>query len=163
MGQRFGAWRIVQLVHVRDLAEGIVQAGTRSEAANDIFNVAGIEAFTYRGIAAIVRRLAGFSDWTTSIPDRSRTWQRYVCTYDVTKAQRRLGFRPRVMMQEGLEELVAVVGTQETTQRRGAYAHHWRGEPGTVMYPGRHRTWPQSAGLGFTPGRDDSGFDWPDM
>jgi nucleoside-diphosphate-sugar epimerase len=163
MGQRFGAWRIVQLVHVRDLAEVIVQAGTRSEAANDVFNVAGTEAFTYRGIASIVRRLGGCSDWTTSIPDRSRAWQRYVFAYDVTKAQRRLGFRPRVMMQEGLEELVAVVGTQETNQRRDAYARHWRGESGTVMYPGRHRAWQQSAGLGLTPWRDASGFDWPDV
>ena len=122
-----------------------MQAGIRLEAANDIFNVAGIEAFTYRSIATMIRRLGGLSDWATRIPDHSRVWQRYVFAYDVTKAQRRLGFMPRVMMQEGLEELVATVDTRDTNHRSGAYAHHWWRDPGAVTHPGQHRAWQQRA------------------
>ena len=39
-----------QLIHVRDLAEVITQAGIRSEAANEIFNVAGMEVMTFRDL-----------------------------------------------------------------------------------------------------------------
>jgi nucleoside-diphosphate-sugar epimerase len=146
-GQSLGAGLTMQLVHVRDLAEVIVQAGTHLDVANDIFNVAGIEAFTYRSMASIIRRLGGLSDWTTRIPDHSRVWQRYVFAYDVTKAQRRLGFMPRVTMQEGLEELVAMVGTQDTNRESGAYARRWWRGPGAITYPGQYRAWQQRAAL----------------
>jgi nucleoside-diphosphate-sugar epimerase len=45
-------------------------------------------------------------------PDRSRTWQRYVLRYDVTKAQQKLGFIPRVTLQEGLVELVPAINAR---------------------------------------------------
>jgi UDP-glucose 4-epimerase len=96
----------LQLIHVRDLAEVIVQAGTYSEAANEIFNVAGIEVVTHRNLITMIRRLADVADRTTLTPDRSRIWQRYVVMYDVTRARQRLAFKPRVTLHEGLAEMV---------------------------------------------------------
>jgi nucleoside-diphosphate-sugar epimerase len=101
----------MQYIHVQDLAEIVVKAGTHPEATNEIFNVAGVEAPTYRYMATLIRRLAGRDDWLTLIPDRSRTWQRYLLAYDIAKAQHRLGFMPRVTIQEGLMELLAAIDT----------------------------------------------------
>jgi nucleoside-diphosphate-sugar epimerase len=96
-----------QLLHVRDLAEVVALAGTHSEAANEIFNVAGMEVVTYRNLVTMIRRLGGVTDRRTLIPDRSEVWRRFVVVYDVTKAQQRLGFTPRVTLREGLAEMVA--------------------------------------------------------
>jgi nucleoside-diphosphate-sugar epimerase len=111
----------MQLIHVRDLAEVIARAGSHPGAANEIFNLAGIEALTYRDIVTLIRRLWGLADRTMLRPNRSRIWQRYAFAYDVTKAQRRLRFMPRVTMQEGLEELVAAVDVRNSRRWRGAY------------------------------------------
>jgi nucleoside-diphosphate-sugar epimerase len=108
-----GAWGPMQLIHVRDLAAIVVKAGVHPEATNEIFNVAGSEAPTYRYITTLIRRLAGLDDWMIRIPDRSRTWQRYLLAYDIAKAQRTLGFMPRVTIQEGLMELLAAIDTRE--------------------------------------------------
>jgi nucleoside-diphosphate-sugar epimerase len=110
-----GAGLIMQLIHVRDLAEVIARAGTCPEARNEVFNVAGSEAFPLRIVATMIRQLKGLTDPRTLVPDRSRIWQRYVFVYDVTKAQHRLGFMPRVIMQEGLGELLAAVYDAESS------------------------------------------------
>jgi nucleoside-diphosphate-sugar epimerase len=102
----------MQILHVRDLAELIAQAGIHREATNEIFNVAGIEGQSYRYLAGLIRQLRGLGSWTMYTPDRSRTWQRYVLRYDVTKAQQKLGFIPRVTLQEGLVELVPAINAR---------------------------------------------------
>jgi nucleoside-diphosphate-sugar epimerase len=97
----------MQPIHVRDLADGITQAGNCPEAANEIFNLAGSEVLTYSNLVTMVRRLGGIADGMTLRPDRSRIWRRYDFIYDLTKTERSLGFMPRVMIHEGLAEMVA--------------------------------------------------------
>jgi nucleoside-diphosphate-sugar epimerase len=96
-----------QLIHIRDLSDVIVRAGTRPAAANEIFTVAGGEAYTFANIASLIRRLNGTPGRPGLLPDRSRIWQRYRFAYDLSKAQSKLDFKPRVMMQEGMSELLA--------------------------------------------------------
>ncbi len=103
------ARQTMQLIHVRDLAEVIARAGVHPAAANGTFNVSGTETYMYRNIAAMIRRLAGFLDEGTLLPDPSRIWRRYVLIYDVEKAQKQLGFNPRVTLHEGLAEVVTEV------------------------------------------------------
>ncbi len=50
---------VMQWVHVNDLAEAVVLAGTCPLAANAVFNIAGREAITMRDVAAAVRELTG--------------------------------------------------------------------------------------------------------
>jgi nucleoside-diphosphate-sugar epimerase len=111
----------LQLVHVKDLAEVIARAASRAEATNEIFNVAGTEAYTYGNIVALIRRLAGTTDGSMLLPDRSRIWQRYRFAYDVTKAQRQLDFKPRVAMQEGMAELLAARDGQKRVKPRAPH------------------------------------------
>lgn len=99
----------LQLIHVRDLAEAIVQAGIRPDVGDEVFNLSGTETYTYRNIAAMVKQLAGLVDAGALRPDPSRIWRRYVLAYDIEKAQKRLDFSPRVTLQEGLAEVVASV------------------------------------------------------
>lgn len=126
---------IMQLIHVRDLAEAIALTGTHPEATNEIFNLAGTEAFTYRNLATMIRRLGGLANPMALRPDRTRVWQRYAFSYDVSKAQRKLGFMPRVMMQEGLTELVAAVDVPVPNRpSREYYRNRWR-SPGAATHP----------------------------
>ncbi len=125
--------RIMQLVHVDDLAEAIVQAGSSPEATNEVFNVAGVESFTVRFMANLIRRLAGQTNPSMLRPDRSRTWQRYVSIYDITKAESTFGFSPRVSMHEGFAELVDAMGDRayespggKAPRRRPGGAKHGR-------------------------------------
>jgi nucleoside-diphosphate-sugar epimerase len=107
-----------QLIHVQDLAEVTALAGTHPEAANEIFNVAGMEVMTFRNLVTMILRSAGVTDRRTLIPDRSRVWRRYVVVYDVTKARQRLGFTPRVTLNEGLAEIVAAFMDGDLSLRR---------------------------------------------
>jgi nucleoside-diphosphate-sugar epimerase len=127
---RIASELLMQLIHVRDLAATIAEVGICPNAANEIFNVAGIETLSFRTIAAMIRRLKGRANRSTLVPDRSRIWQRYVLMYDVSKAQRRLGFMPRVTSQEGLAEVVAAVNGRNGPdfQHDGRY-QDWRGGP----------------------------------
>jgi nucleoside-diphosphate-sugar epimerase len=52
----------MQPIHAGDLVAMLVLAGNHPQAANDIFNTAGTEVFTYRNLAQRIRRLGGMED-----------------------------------------------------------------------------------------------------
>ncbi|HTN42204.1 MAG TPA: NAD(P)-dependent oxidoreductase [Nitrospiria bacterium] len=110
-----GSQVTMQLIHVRDLAEGIVRAGTLPEAAHEAFNLAGIEVATYRDVVSLIRRLGGRTEWVSPWPDPSQVWRRYVLIYEMTKAERLLGFVPGTAMQEGFAEMAAAFDTHGST------------------------------------------------
>jgi nucleoside-diphosphate-sugar epimerase len=78
---------------------------------------------TYRNLVTMVRRLGGVADGMTLRPDRSRIWRRYDFIYDITKTERSLGFMPRVMIHEGLAEMVAAFRAEP---------RRWNGRYGSV-------------------------------
>lgn len=98
-GQGAGAQISMQMVHVDDVVEVIVQAGTQKDAAGEAFNIAGSEVATGAYISEMIRTLAQGMDYTTSADG--------VRVYDIDKAQDLLEFIPRVSLTEGFEELVA--------------------------------------------------------
>ena len=144
----YGAeYGVLQSVHVRDLADAVVRAGTVSEAANEVINVAGGEVFTPQQVAAAVWQtlapastpylppyggdsagphgqgppgfhlggLAGphrpglASAYLQGIAGshRQRLAGRYRRKFDISKAERVLGYTPQVSLREGLEEMVS--------------------------------------------------------
>lgn len=100
---RFGA---MQWVHVRDLADAVVQAGTMPGAANEVINVGGGEVFTARDLAAVVWELLvpGWPPYGTALLGH------YGLKFDITKAHRLLGYSPQVRLREGLKELAVAAG-----------------------------------------------------
>jgi nucleoside-diphosphate-sugar epimerase len=113
-----------QLLHGRDLAEAVVLAGTHPQALDETFNLAGEDAVDGAELAALVRRLAGLQDDPPEPLASAHQWRRYLRPYDTRKAQRQLGFHPRVPLREGLAEVVAgiVEAAPEPAEERTACA-----------------------------------------
>jgi nucleoside-diphosphate-sugar epimerase len=109
----------MQWVHVEDLAEGIVLAGTRPEAANNVFNVAGDEVFTARDILAAVRKVRmGPGARPARRPVHADADRNADLKYSIGKAQRRLGFTPKVQLAEGIQETLPTMDQHHLFTRR---------------------------------------------
>jgi dTDP-L-rhamnose 4-epimerase len=116
----------MQWVHVRDLAEAVVLAGTRPEAAGDAFNIAGNETVTRRDLIAMVHSVAGRSSWANPLPIvRSGSGGTYFPKYDISKAQTLLGYTPQVTLQDGLAEIIAALDQQGLIDRQPALRLGW--------------------------------------
>jgi nucleoside-diphosphate-sugar epimerase len=77
----------LQCVHVDDLAKGIVLAATHPAAANQIFNMAGVELFRFRDVAApaVVTPGRPAGRWGAL---------RTGVKYDIEKARAMIGYAP---------------------------------------------------------------------
>ena len=95
-----------QYVHVDDAVEALMRAAFMAAAANETFNVAGVDVVSHGDIARLVRRLQGSPLATDMLPDRTRNWRRYEMPYDIGKIRRRLDFLPAVPMEDGLARIV---------------------------------------------------------
>jgi nucleoside-diphosphate-sugar epimerase len=100
---------VMQWVHVSDLAEAIVLAGTCSGAANEVFNIAGSKAITVQDVAVAVRELLGpFAPWDGArFQSHARGKSRP--KFSIEKAQTMLGYTPQVQFPEGLDEILTAM------------------------------------------------------
>jgi nucleoside-diphosphate-sugar epimerase len=99
----------MQWVHVSDFAEAVVRAGTLPQAANHVFNIAGSELFALPALISIVWRIMECGSWVEPFPYQIRTRGYRNLKYDFSKAQKLLGYAPKVRLQEGLQEVVAMI------------------------------------------------------
>jgi nucleoside-diphosphate-sugar epimerase len=90
----------MQWVHVNDLAATVVDAVTLPAGRNQIFNVAGVEAFTVRSLALIIRDI---------LQSRPTTWMQIPLplVYDINKAQRFLPYRPHINLRQGIAQIIS--------------------------------------------------------
>jgi nucleoside-diphosphate-sugar epimerase len=102
----------MQWVHVSDAAEAVVRAGTLPQAANHVFNIAGSELFAWPALIAIIWKIIGRGSWLEPFPYQVRTRGNSGLKYDFSKAQRLLGYTPKVKLQEGLQDLVAMISNR---------------------------------------------------
>jgi nucleoside-diphosphate-sugar epimerase len=128
-----GGPKRVSLVHARDLAEGILRAAERPEGANEVFYVSHAEAQGMDAVLRRVERLLGVNAVELRIPDRvvrglgalaefgarllgkpvmfcrdkaiEMTQPHWVCS--PAKAERLLGWKAAVGLEQGLEETLA--------------------------------------------------------
>jgi nucleoside-diphosphate-sugar epimerase len=99
----------MQWVHVKDLAEAVILAGTRAKSANEAFNVAGGEAVTMWDITAAVSDIMGSTSRMDARRLQARQRGNYSLRFDISKAQAVLGYTPQMKLQEGLEEMLAAM------------------------------------------------------
>jgi len=100
---------VMQWVHVSDLAEAIVLAGTCSEAANEVFNIAGGKAITVQDVTVAVREhLGSFTPWD-GVRFKGHARGKSRPKFSIEKAQTMLGYTPRVQFPEGLDEILAAM------------------------------------------------------
>lgn len=130
----------MQWVHVSDLARAIVLAGIRPTAANNVFNVAGDELFTQRDILRITRELisapqqqqrTGSQHGSAIFAGQPHTNGHYGLKYDISKAQRMLGYAPKVQLRKGLMGVTAKIdrgqlfGPKRWRQAQGVRPKGW--------------------------------------
>lgn len=101
---------LVQWVHVQDLAEALLLAGTVPIVANQAFNVAGDELFSLADLHELIWDLAEAAAPAGPLP-HSRTRSERVATghrlrYSIDKAQRLLGYSPRLTIRDGVIEIL---------------------------------------------------------
>jgi UDP-glucose 4-epimerase len=104
-----GGEQVIQWVHVRDVADAVIVAGTRPEAVNSTFTIAGNEAVMRPDLIALVHDVAGRGRHAKAFSVRShRRWTAPV-KYDIRKAKALLGFTPKVPLEDGLAEMLAAL------------------------------------------------------
>jgi nucleoside-diphosphate-sugar epimerase len=65
-----GGRKVISMIHVRDLAEGIVRAGEAPEGANEAFYLANEAAVEISAVLALIQRVLGTRALRVGIPDR---------------------------------------------------------------------------------------------
>jgi nucleoside-diphosphate-sugar epimerase len=93
---------LVQWLHVEDLADAIVSAGSLPAAGGNIFNLAGAQMASLREVASLARASAGLG----AAPPRLGPSTGTPFRYETAKAREILGFRPKVPYERGIPELV---------------------------------------------------------
>jgi len=99
-----------QFIYVRDLAAGNV-AALAAAAENQIFNINGREPITVRGIVTALEEILGMTAKLRSVPDRVGDFGgRFISS---EKAQRLLGWEPKVEYREALARYVTWFRAEE--------------------------------------------------
>jgi nucleoside-diphosphate-sugar epimerase len=130
-------------IHAGDLAEAIMLAGARPNAANNVLNVAGGEVFTVYDLAAAVWDIMGYPSQRLVRRFQAGLFGHYALRFDISKAQAVLGYTPQVKLRDGLE---GVLAGREEGQPLGAPVRRWSSggfrpnawwrDPGSMMWSG---------------------------
>jgi len=103
----------MQWVHIRDLVNAVLLAGSMTIARNNIFNIAGAEGFTVQDLIPIVWKLMRRDNfWINCLSASSALNQKTRLKFDFSKARKILRFSPKISLEKGLRELVAEVKTK---------------------------------------------------
>ena len=92
-------------VHVRDVAQACRLALEIPEAAEEVFNVGSGRDYSILDIAEQMARVLGKEEIEPQIVGKCRVGDIRNCFADISRAQKVLGYKPRVSFEEGLAEL----------------------------------------------------------
>jgi UDP-glucose 4-epimerase len=106
---RAGRFACNQWINRRDLARAVVLGGTARDLQYEVCNVAGPELFSARDVLIAMSRALGQKTWAGLPTPELETTARYAYRYDMSRAQTRLGFAPRVKLDEGIGEVLAAM------------------------------------------------------
>jgi len=104
-------------VSVYDVARACRLALDAPQAAGEVFNVGTGQPQTVRGIAARLARVLGKEAIEPEIVGKYRVGDIRHCYADITKAQRVLGYAPKVTLDDGMAELAAWLESQAAVDR----------------------------------------------
>jgi dTDP-L-rhamnose 4-epimerase len=104
-------------VSVYDVARACRLALQTPAAAGEVFNVGSGQACTVREVAARLARVLGRDRLQPEITGKYRVGDIRHCFSDIGKAQRVLGYAPRVTLEDGMAELAAWLESQAAVDR----------------------------------------------
>lgn len=99
-------------IHVSDIVQANLLAMTTESAVTDYFNVGTGHATTVLDVARVMGRALG-KDLEPTIVHKFREGDIRHCVSDISKAQRVLGYQPRVKFENGMQELAEWVSQQQ--------------------------------------------------
>jgi dTDP-L-rhamnose 4-epimerase len=104
-------------VNVADVAQACLLAITTPRLDGEVLNVGSGQSYSIREIAERLAVALDRSDITPDVTGKFRPGDIRHCFADVSRARERLGFIPRVSLEDGLAELVAWLDGQEAEDR----------------------------------------------
>lgn len=104
-------------VSVHDIVRSLLLAGEREAAVGQVFNIGSGRAV---GILEVARVLAGLLgvDIEPEVTGRYRVGDIRHCTADISRAQRLLGYEPKVALEDGMQNLLGWLREQEVPESR---------------------------------------------
>ena len=110
-------------VHVRDIARACRRALETPEAAGEVFNIGSGRNYSIVDIAEQMARVLGKEDIEPEIVGKCRVGDIRNCFADISHAQKILGYKPRITLEEGLTELANWLEGQVAVDRVDDAAH----------------------------------------
>ena len=104
-------------VSVYDIARASRLALEMPAAAGEVFNIGSGTAYTVRDIAERMAVVVGKKHLQPEITRKYRVGDIRHCYADISKAQKLLGYAPRVTLEQGLAELAAWLEGQAAVDR----------------------------------------------
>jgi len=110
-------WQTRDFIHVRDIVQGLLLAMERPEADYQVFNLGTGVPTSIRQVAAMLSQRLTDGQVQPVIRHQYRAGDIRHCYADLSRARTRLGFEPRVPLEEGLSDLLAWVREQRAEDR----------------------------------------------
>ena len=107
-------------VSVHDVARACRLAYETEEVQGEVFNVGSGRSFSILELAGRMGRVLGFPHIEPEVTGEYRVGDIRHCFADITKARNRLGYEPRVEIEEGLAELAEWIPRQTAEDRVAA-------------------------------------------
>ena len=105
-------------IHVSDLVDGCVKGIETEGVADEVFNLGTGSAIDLLTLLALLKReIPSAADVEPQILGQFRDGDVRSCYADITHARERLGFRPKVTIEEGVRGLAAWVRAQSAEDR----------------------------------------------
>ncbi len=104
-------------VHVSDVARAFRLAMEAPEAVGQAINIGSGRSHSVLEVAQLLGRAMGREELEPLILNRSRSGDIRHCFADIGKAKKLLDYDPRLRLEDGLEELVQWVSTQQARDR----------------------------------------------
>lgn len=100
-----GGGAIKSFIHIRDVCEGIYKAIEKGRVG-EVYHLSPKSGYSVRGIVEMISKKMGldFVQVTETVGERLGQDARYVI--DSTKARNELGWKPRISIDEGLDEVI---------------------------------------------------------
>ncbi|HEV7860312.1 MAG TPA: NAD(P)-dependent oxidoreductase [Pyrinomonadaceae bacterium] len=117
--------KVEQWVHLTDVAEAIILAGTQPAVAGQTFNIAGNQIITYRELVPIVMPAASRRHWSGFESTQRHAGPASTLKYDIRKAQSLLGFTPKMPWQEGIKQMLEMLDKSDGLGPQLAPARRW--------------------------------------
>ena len=104
-------------VHVRDVARAFRLAMESPRAAGHTINIGSGHSYTIRGVAELLAEAMGVPEIAPTMLDKARAGDIRHCFADIGKARELLGYRPRHLLEDSLDELAQWIRASRAMDR----------------------------------------------